>query len=126
MLDLEACALAGEMLRGVGFEHRYTSFVSEAAYYGWPGKFQVIRVACHKAHRTELNGVPVIATITFNEKNFLHGKIPKQKVIKQISEAIGKYLLVSSGVVRARTKFRQYWPGGENQIAELVQLEDED
>ncbi len=129
MLDLEACAIAGKMLVQCGFEHRYTSMKSEASYYGWPGKAPVIRVACHKAHRHELHGVPVIATITFNTKNFKQQKtgivqIPKNHVVRTVAEGIGKYFLSSSGALRARARYREYWDDGEVELPELEHLQE--
>lgn len=113
MIELEACNVAAEMLLAVGFEHRYTSMKSEAAYYGWPGRNFVLRVAAHKAHRHELHGLPIAATITFNPRNFktdLAGwpVMPREHVLRCVATAIGNYMLVSAGAMRARAKLREY------------------
>lgn len=124
MIDLEACALAGELLRAAGFEHRHTSLKSEAAYYGWPERHQVIRVACHRAHRSELNGIPIIATITFNVRNFKLDRagvsqIGREYLVNVVANAIGRYMLVSSGALQARARYRQYWTGGRTELTAL-------
>lgn len=128
MLELEACAVAGDLLRTAGFEHRHTSLKSEAAYYGWPGRHPVLRVACHKAHRHELNGEPVIATITFNVRNFKVDAagltvISRGYVIRDVARAIGQYMLASSGAIRSRARYREHWPGGTEDLECLNALE---
>lgn len=65
MTDLEACNSAAVMLKAVGFEHRYTSLKSEAAYYGWPGCDEVIRVAGHRFRGQEYGLKEVICCMTF-------------------------------------------------------------
>lgn len=129
MIEFEACTLAGEMLRCAGFEHRYTSMKSEATYYGWPGRSAVIRVACHRASRSELNGVPILATITFNARNFKTDAagvvlVPRSYAIRLIEQAVGKYMLTTSGVVKARRKFRDHWAGGDAELAAIGVLTD--
>lgn len=127
MLDFEACAIAGEMLRNAGFEHRKTSMRSEAVYYGWPGRHQVIRVARHKAGQSELNGVPVMASVVFNERNFKPDaagvrSISRGYIIREVGAAIGQYMLASSGTVRARARYRNYHRGADTDLPVLDNL----
>lgn len=128
MIELEACAVAGEMVKSAGFEHRKTSIQSEATYYGWPGRNPVLRIACHKAGSRELDGVPIIATVTFNPRNFKADTsglpvISRAYVIRAVASAIGNYMLASSDTVRARSRYRKYWSGGEADIVPLDILE---
>lgn len=107
MIELEACNIAAEMLRTAGFGLRYPSMKSEAAYYGWPGHLGVIRVAAHRARRAELNGVPILSSVTFNHRNFKTDAagvvlIPRDYVIRVVGAAIGQYFLTATGAIRAR------------------------
>ena len=128
MIDLEACAIAGEMLRAAGFERRHTSMKSEATYYGLPDRDEVIRVAAHRSRRHERTEAPCVATITFNAKNFQNEVtgivlISRAFVIRTVAAAIGNYMLRCAGVIRSPARYREYWPGGRNEIAAVESME---
>jgi hypothetical protein len=111
MIDLEACALAGELLKGAGFERRYTSMKSEACYYALPGRSDVIRVAAHRVSRSERWQAPIAVTLTFNRANFEQKKtglfeISKAKMLERLAIAIGHYMLRTAGLEQFPSKYR--------------------
>ena len=121
MITLKACAIAGEMVRAVGFERRYTSLRSESTYYGWPGKEPVLRIATHKASRATRGQVPVIATITFNDRNYPADQagvrqVPRDNIIRAVAIGIGVYFLRTAEVIAIPGKFRGRWEGFRREI----------
>lgn len=110
MLVEKACALAAEMLKQVGFVHLYSSRVSIASYYAWPG-FEdraALRVADHKygGPRHEECFVPMLATITFREQNYKADQaglrqVPREHIMRDVARGIGMYFLRANGVLMA-------------------------
>lgn len=100
---LELCNRAGEMLKGVGFVHYQTSMKTEAAYYRWPDRPHLIRVATHsvKGSRSKIGLGKVVAAITFRGN---HADPPgmmnisEEKIETIVAGAIGRYFLKSAGV----------------------------
>jgi hypothetical protein len=129
MIAVKACAIAGEMVRAIGFERRYTSLKSEATYYGWPGKEPVIRIGAHKASRATRGQAPVIATITFSDRNIRADKagvrqIPRDKIIRTVAIGIGIYFLRTAEVIAAPAKFRDRWEGFRRELNGLDDVTD--
>jgi hypothetical protein len=111
MIELDACRLAALMVCRAGFERRYTSMQSEAVYYSWPGRIYALRIAAHKTRRNEYFGVPVVAHVTFNFRNFKLDRtgvsqISKTYVVNAVASAIGRYHLITTGCIRANGKYR--------------------
>ena len=92
------------MLKKVGFVHHQTSMKTEASYYRWPDRPQLIRVATHGGRQSR-NAFPmarenVIAKITFRGTHVDPPgmmNISDEKVERVVALAIGQYFLKSSG-----------------------------
>jgi hypothetical protein len=92
---LELCAEAGEMIKRAGFVRLVTSMKTEAVYYRWPDRNDVIRVASHKGNAFGLNRIA--ARITFgndrNESRPRTLRISDEKFEAIIAAGIGRYFL---------------------------------
>lgn len=126
---LNACALAGELLKGAGFEHRWTSMQSEAVYYGWPGRDQLLRVAAHRHRREERrgNGGRTVAKVTFSPEHFRERRsglcvLSRPRLLRPVEAAIGRYFLVSAGMIRADERYREIWLDGGAELPALLEL----
>jgi hypothetical protein len=60
--------MPSERLEAAGFEQRYQSSLSEARYFGWPGRPHVLRVSAHKSKKGPIGMPQVVAKITFFDK----------------------------------------------------------
>jgi hypothetical protein len=93
---LELCARAGEILKRVGFVHHQTSLKTEAAYYKWPGRRELLRIAAHSRKKPCFGLDPVAAKITFSG-NCLDppGNIRMANGVfeRMLAGAIGRYFL---------------------------------
>jgi hypothetical protein len=96
---LEHCCEAAELLKAAGFVHVWTSMKSEAAYYRWPDRSAVIRVAAHKFQRgnNERQNHPIATTLTFNDGKDALGRmsITDERVRMMTAAAIGLYFMKS-------------------------------
>jgi hypothetical protein len=127
MIDLEACRVAGEILKAAGFELRYTSMKSEACYYGWPGRPDVLRVAAHRHGHEDRWQMPVAATLTFNAANFRERKsgiphLSRTHLMERLATAVGKYMLRTAGVEQMPSRYRADFGLGTAQHRELRDL----
>lgn len=97
----ELCDRAAEILKRVGFVHHQTSRQTEAAYYRWPDRPQLIRVAAHgrKRSKRRVGHRNVFACITFRdggEPDSGMMRISEQKIESVIAKAVGLYFIRSS------------------------------
>lgn len=66
---LELADRMAAILKSVGFVLKYVSMKSEACYYAWPGRHEVVRIATHRFGKNhgrvrDINGQVVVAKIT--------------------------------------------------------------
>ena len=94
---LELCNRAADLLRLAGFEFRHASRTTEACYYGWPGRSELIRVAAHAFGGAVQGKADVIAKITYGtdmpQGRGATVKISMQSADRRVAEAIGHYFL---------------------------------
>lgn len=94
MTELEACNVAAFRLKSVGFEFRYSSMKSEACYYGWPDRQELLRIAAH-SHDNDVRGLgKVVSRLTLNRQS-IKFKSP-ESMEHVIALAIGHYFLKSA------------------------------
>ena len=101
---LELCNLASARLKEAGFVFAYSSAGSEACYYRWPDRPEVLRVAAHQFRkgwgtRGGSGDARVAAVLTFNHHQAdMPGKmkIAQEKIESMIASAIGRYFLASA------------------------------
>ena len=101
---LELCDLASARLKEAGFVLAYSSDRSEACYYRWPGRPEVLRVAAHRFRkgwgtRGGAGDARVAAVLTFNHHQVDapgRMKIAEEKIESMIASAIGRYFLAST------------------------------
>ena len=105
---LELCQQAGDMLKAVGFQHFYTSMKTEAAYYQWPDRTALLRVAAHSRGRSrerQMSGPgKVMVSITFKgNHNDPPGmmNIGANKIESTVANAIGLYFIRSAASMPA-------------------------
>lgn len=86
---------AVEMLKRAGFEFVCASRVSEAAYYRFPGRVGLLRVAAHGGSKKKTqHGEDVVARLTFGEKrNDGFTGIHPEKVEFKTARMIGVYMM---------------------------------
>lgn len=92
---LELCGIATAMLKGAGFVLHCASRRSEACYYKWPGREELLRVAARS--KDEVDGLGnVVARITF-DGTCLTGpglmRISDDKIEQVVAAGIGRYFL---------------------------------
>jgi hypothetical protein len=136
MLVEKACAMAAEMLKQVGFVHLYSSRVSIASYYAWPGweKRAGLRIADHKygGPRRENCFVPMLATITFREQNYRADaagirQVPREHITRDVARGIGMYFLRAHGVLMAPAAYHGKLPPAlQTEINDLDDVEARD
>jgi hypothetical protein len=102
MTELEACTYAADLLKRVGFEHRYTSMQSEACYYGLPGRREVVRIAGHRYGGAEYGLAPVVTCLTITASK----EWSEVQICNLTASAIGSYLLRCAGVMPLSAKER--------------------
>ena len=101
---LELCDLASARLKEAGFVLAYSSDSSEACYYRWPDRPEVLRVAAHrfkkgKGYKRDDGAARVASVLTFNHHlSDAPGKmkIAEEKIESMIASAIGRYFLAST------------------------------
>lgn len=108
MNPYEAIEYAAELLVAAGFVLRFTSMKSEARYYSLPGKDDTIRVAVHRSDK-HVVGVPgrIMAKITVTPSDGIHG-ICHENIETRTAQAIGFYIMRTSGVLKYKGKQRIY------------------
>jgi len=95
---LDLCARAAEMVKQAGFIHHKTSMKTEACYYRWPDRSDLLRIATHSKGGNLMLG-KIVSRITFNGCCYDQPgmmKIADQKVESTVAAAIGRYFMVSS------------------------------
>ncbi len=102
MTELEACTYVADLLKAVGFEHRWSSMKSEACYYALPDRREVLRVAAHRYAGPEFGMAPVIVCVTFTQSM----NWGEHKLHDMTARAIGMYHLRSAGLVALTAKER--------------------
>jgi hypothetical protein len=104
----DTLALADRMaalLKSAGFALRYVSMKSEACYYAWPGRNEVIRIATHRFGKNhgrprDINGQIVVAKITLCGTHLMKpGQI--------VAAAIGQYFLAAADIDAAQASAAQ-------------------
>ncbi len=96
---LDLCNRAAEMLKRVGFVHYQTSMKTPAAYYRWPDRQALIRVAEHNRKTSGSNRNNIVAKITFRGTHVDPAgmmNISDEKVENVVALAIGRYFLKSA------------------------------
>lgn len=94
---------AAEMLKTAGFELRYVSMKSEACYYSWPGRDEVIRIATHRQNGPPriVNNYKMVAKLTFSGTNLIRRgdtAVREDKLRTMVAVAIGTYFLRAAGI----------------------------
>lgn len=99
---LQACEQAAEMLRRAGFEHAGTSKSTTTAYYRFPGRTGLLRVAEHKYKRGGASGesslLPVVAKLTFAGDHVTREgtmRLSQAALEGKVCGAIGRYMLAT-------------------------------
>lgn len=93
---LTLCQEASEWLRRAGFELAYVSMKSEACYFCWPGRTDLLRVAAHKRDNRPLGLGRVVSRLTFHASSGRvpgHMRVSPEKVRAMIALAVGEYFM---------------------------------
>jgi hypothetical protein len=94
----EVCERAATALVTAGFILDYVSQKSEARYYRWPDRDDLLRLAAHRK-KTEPPGMKRIASkLTFNGSIHIlpdEIRIADEKIEGAVAQAIGRYFLNS-------------------------------
>lgn len=95
MRSFELCEAAVEIVISAGFELRYTSRKTEARYYGFPGRYGMLRIAAHAKWKGENGLPPIVARVTVPSDLMLENgaKMPPAKLECLVAEAMGRYLI---------------------------------
>jgi hypothetical protein len=114
----DTLALADRMaalLKSAGFALRYVSMKSEACYYAWPGRNEVIRIATHRFGKNhgrprDINGQIVVAKITLCGTHLMKPgqmNMAESKVRMIVAAAIGQYFLAAADIDAAQASAAQ-------------------
>ncbi len=117
MTELDACTYVADLLKAVGFEHRWSSLKSEACYYALPGQVEVLRVAAHRYGGAEFGMAKVAVCLTLTASvNW-----GEPKLHDMTAWAIGVYYLRTAGLVplSAKERSRRHRKRAANQSAAL-------
>ena len=98
LTTLECCDRASALLKEAGFVLENQSMRTEACYYRWPDRVDLIRIATHKSKRSMIGLGNVVSRITFNgNRNDQPGEIRicDEAIENRVMWAIGKYFLKS-------------------------------
>ena len=101
---LDLCACAAEMVKQAGFVHHKTSMKTEACYYRWPDRGDLLRIATHAKGGDPAQG-KIVSRITFNGGLYEPPgmmKIADQKVESTVASAIGRYFLASAAALEGK------------------------
>ncbi len=100
MSGFEACALAADILKSVGFVLHSVSMKSEACYYKFPRRNGVLRVSTHSSKHQMIGLDFVAARLTFNPKgcNDAPGMViaDAAAVEHRTAQAIGQFFIATS------------------------------
>lgn len=90
-------AQAAGILRAIGFEFNCSSMMTEATYYNWPGRTEVIRIASHGRHKKRTahrrTGTTTIAYITFPLDKLVRAHLIEKFFEERVACGIGKYFM---------------------------------
>lgn len=95
-LDIyQLCEMASERLQQAGFELTYVSMKSEARYFSWPGRKDLLRVAAHSRDNKTLGVGRTVAKLTFPPSSPIPGflRITETKAESMIAFAVGQYFM---------------------------------
>jgi len=116
---LELCKDAADLLKAIGFELANVSMDSEACYYRWPGRTELLRIAAHGSKGAPIGiGWPVVSLLTFrgtHKDKPDHMALADEKFDQMVAQAIGWYFLRSLGAkpwpnrVRNRRQYAPQW-----------------
>lgn len=88
------------LLKSAGFELRFVSRKTEACYFAWPGRNEVLRVAAHKSGGDDYGLNKIVSKITFGQDapKSRPGtlRISEGAFLDLVRRRIGEYMLASN------------------------------